>query len=39
MSDLRAKAQEVYARLLAAYGEPEWRDPYPPIDELVSTIL
>jgi endonuclease-3 len=39
VSDLRAKAQEVYARLLAAYGEPEWRDPYPPIDELVSTIL
>lgn len=26
-------------RLLAAYGEPIWRTPVPPLDELISTIL
>lgn len=31
--------QVVYQRLLEAYGLPEWRDPLPPVDELVSTIL
>ena len=29
----------VYRRLLEVYGVPEWRDPLPPLDELVSTIL
>lgn len=29
----------VLARLLEVYGVPTWRDPLPPIDELVSTIL
>jgi len=32
-------AQEVYNRLLAFYGLPEWRNPLPALDELVSTIL
>lgn len=26
-------------RLIDAFGQPEWRDPLPPVDELVSTIL
>jgi endonuclease-3 len=29
----------VVARLLSYYGTPTWRDPLPPLDELVSTIL
>lgn len=29
----------VAERLLTRYGEPEWRNPLPAIDELVSTIL
>lgn len=29
----------VHERLLSAYGHPEWRNPLPPLDELVSTIL
>jgi len=29
----------VHRRLLAFYGTPEWRDPLPAVDELVSTIL
>lgn len=32
-------ASEVHTRLLATYGEPAWRNPLPPLDELVSTIL
>ena len=32
-------ARQVLARLLDAYGVPTWRDPMPPVDELVSTIL
>jgi endonuclease-3 len=35
----RQKAQEVHRRLLAHFGRPEWRDPLPALDELVSTIL
>ena len=31
--------QVVVDRLLAYYGVPTWRDPLPPLDELVSTIL
>jgi endonuclease-3 len=34
-----AKARQVHARLLKEYGEPIWRNPLPPVDELVSTIL
>ncbi|MCU0487918.1 MAG: endonuclease III [Anaerolineales bacterium] len=29
----------VHQRLMAILGRPEWRDPLPPLDELVSTIL
>lgn len=34
-----ACAREICQRLLNYYGRPEWRDPLPAIDELVSTIL
>lgn len=33
------KARLVSEKLLAFYGEPQWRGPLPPVDELVSTIL
>ncbi len=33
------RGREVYDRLAAYYGLPEWRTPLPPLDELVSTIL
>lgn len=36
---LREKAIEVYNRLIAFYGLPEWREPMPPVHELVCTIL
>jgi endonuclease-3 len=36
---LRSRALAVHQRLLEAYGEPRWRHPLPPVDELVSTIL
>lgn len=36
---LRVKVEAVHQRLLEAYGEPRWRQPLPPLDELVSTIL
>jgi endonuclease III len=32
-------AQEVQRRLLIRYGHPDWGNPVPPLDELVSTIL
>jgi len=35
----RQLARQVHRRLLKAYGEPIWRDPKPPVDELVATIL
>jgi endonuclease-3 len=37
--DLRQRAMNVHKRLLDFYGEPTWRNPLPPVDELVSTIL
>lgn len=37
--DVAAKALAVHQTLLAFYGEPLWRNPLPPLDELVSTIL
>lgn len=37
--DLKTKAITVHERLLEFYGYPEWRNPLPPLDELVSTIL
>jgi len=37
--DLRARAIRVHETLLRYYGYPEWRNPLPPVDELISTIL
>ncbi len=37
--ELSRLAKEVNQRLLDFYGEPTWRNPLPPVDELVSTIL
>ena len=37
--DLQQLAQRVNQDLLDFYGKPEWRNPLPPVDELVSTIL
>ena len=34
-----ATARAIYLRLLTVYGSPDWRNPLPPLDELVSTIL
>jgi endonuclease-3 len=36
---LRRQTRRVHETLLKAYGNPEWRNPLPPVDELVSTIL
>jgi endonuclease-3 len=36
---LKEKYQTIYQLLLDEYGEPEWRQHLPPVDELVSTIL
>ena len=36
---LRKLALDIHQRLLDFYGYPEWRNPLPPLDELVSTIL
>lgn len=33
------RAVKVHETLLAYYGSPEWRNPLPPLDELISTIL
>ncbi|HBX70342.1 MAG TPA: Fe-S cluster assembly protein HesB [Chloroflexi bacterium] len=33
------KATQIHQRLIEFYGEPTWRNPLPPLDELVSTIL
>ncbi|GAP12567.1 predicted EndoIII-related endonuclease [Longilinea arvoryzae] len=38
-AEIQQRAAEVHRRLLAFYGMPEWRDPLPALDELVSTIL
>ena len=32
-------ALQVHRKLLQKYGEPTWRNPLPPLDELISTIL
>ena len=39
MPDLRRRARAIHAKLIKAFGNPTWRNPLPPIDELVSTIL
>ncbi len=33
------RALRIHQQLLRVYGQPIWRNPLPPIDELVSTIL
>ena len=38
-ADLSKHALKVHERLLEVFGEPIWRNPLPPVDELVSTIL
>jgi len=37
--DLAKRARAVHQQLLDFYGYPQWRNPLPPLDELVSTIL
>ncbi len=37
--DQAARAVMVHQRLLEHFGHPQWRNPLPPLDELVSTIL
>ena len=39
MNDQQRLARQVHQRLLIFYGQPTWRNPLPPVDELVSTIL
>jgi endonuclease III len=39
MMDLVERAHLVHQRLLSFFGYPEWCNPMPPLDELVSTIL
>jgi len=36
---LKQKYAAVYQKLVEAYGQPQWRQHLPPVDELVSTIL
>jgi endonuclease-3 len=33
------RIQTILTRLNEVYGYPTWRDPLPPVDELISTIL
>ena len=37
--DLRERAVAIHQKLIDFYGYPQWREPLPPVDELVSTIL
>jgi len=39
MSTLSQRALKIHETLLKVYGAPIWRNPLPPVDELVSTIL
>ena len=39
MREHQEKMSRIRARLIEAYGMPEWRHPLSPVDELVSTIL
>ena len=39
MKSIQRRALEVHNMLLEAFGEPVWRNPLPPVDELISTIL
>ncbi len=37
--NLQQKAEAIYAGLINAYGEPDWRPENDPVDELIWTIL
>lgn len=39
MKQLAQRAVKIHNKLLEAFGRPTWRNPLPPVDELVSTIL
>jgi len=39
MATPRARAQKIFRKLEALYGDPVWKDQKPPVDELISTIL
>src|SRR5574341_901288 len=39
MNYLAKRALKIHEKLLEAFGSPTWRNPLPPVDELVSTIL
>ncbi len=39
LPELREKAHWVHRRLLDAYGNPDWRPHYPPLEELIITTL
>ena len=39
MNSLSKRALKIHEKLLEAFGNPTWRNPLPPMDELVSTIL
>jgi endonuclease-3 len=39
MMELDTKALEIHRALLDYYGYPEWPNPVPPLDQLISTIL
>jgi len=39
MNNRIEKAEAVYTRLAAAYGIPDWRPQFEPVDELILTIL
>jgi endonuclease-3 len=39
LTTLAKLARQVHQRLLDFYGQPTWRNPLPPVDELISTIL
>jgi endonuclease-3 len=38
-TNLSRRALKVHEKLLEAFGQPTWRTPLPPVDELISTIL
>ncbi len=38
-SEKIAAARAIHQRLLEFYGAPDWGEPLPPLDELVSTVL
>jgi endonuclease-3 len=38
-TDYARRIQQIRTKLIEVFGEPVWREPLPPVDELVSTIL